>query len=167
MLALASLLVAGQLELETGDLVVGRGIYNETLALDASIGFGAAIGYYGRIFSIAIAPRYVPAHELASDDAAGSFTQLDLGLQLGIHTAISPRVELVGHLTPAYSTLYDSALDDARGIAVTVLAGAVYRVSKRLQLGAGVSYQYGAQHTGDGMIVATRLTSLSLFVMSR
>jgi hypothetical protein len=166
MLALASLLVAGQLELETGELVVGRGIYNETLALDASIGFGVALGYYGRIFSVAPAARYVPEHALAGDDG-GSFTQLDLGFQLGIHTAVTPRVELLGQLTPAYSMLYDSPLDDARGLAITILAGAVYRVSKKLQVGGGVSYQYGAQQTGEGMSAATRLTSLSLFVMSR
>jgi hypothetical protein len=162
MLALASLLVAGQLELDTGDLVVGRGIYNETLSLDASVGFGAALGYYGRLFSIAIAPRYIP-HEIEG----ASFTQLDVGLQLGIHNAITPRVELLAHVTPAYSTLTDGPLDDARGLAITVLAGAVYRISQRLQIGAGVSYQYGSQHASDGMVSATRLTSLSVFVMSR
>jgi hypothetical protein len=163
MLALASLLVAGQLELETGDLVVGRGIYNETLALDPSVGFGAALGYYGRIFSFAIAPRYIPSHALD----AGSFAQLDLGVQLGIHTAIKPRIELLAHVTPAYSMLYDGPLDDAQGIAITVLAGAVYRVSPKLQIGTGVSYQYGAQRTDGGMVEATRLMTLSVFVMSR
>jgi hypothetical protein len=162
-LALASVLVAGQLELDAGDLVVGRGIYNETLALDASVGFGAALGYYGHIFSIAIAPRYIPSHALEG----ASFAQLDVGVQLGIHTAVKPRVELLAHVTPAYSMLYDSPLDDARGLAITILAGAVYRVSQKLQVGAGVSYQYGNQHTSDGAIAATRLTSLSVFVMSR
>lgn len=165
MIALAAVLFSGQLELTSGELVVGRGIYNETLSLDATVGVGAALGYYGRIFSIALAPHYVPDHALGLE--GGSFSQLDVGVQLGIHTAIKPRIELFANLTPAYSTLFDGQLDDATGVALTVTGGAMYRLSSRMQVGAGVSYQYGNQHTGEGMLAATRLLGFSVFVMSR
>ena len=166
MLALAGLLVAGQIDLTAGELVVGGSTYNQSIELSSAVGLGGAVGYYGRILSIAFAPHYVPEHTLAGEYGA-TFAQFDAGVQLGIHNAITPRVELLAQLTPAYSMLYDDVIDDASGLALTVGGGAVYRLSQRFQIGATASYQYGTQHTSEGDLAATRLLSLGVFVMAR
>jgi hypothetical protein len=166
-LPLLGVLVGAQVDVHSGSVVLGRSsLANQSFDLSATIGVDAAIGYTGRIFTIAFAPHYVPTHRLEVEQV--TFSQLDLGLQLGIHNAIARRTELVGYVTPAYSVLYDAdAMGAATGLAMTFSGGAVYVVSRHMHIGATLSYQYGAQHTEDGAIAATRLISLGLFVASR
>lgn len=166
----AGVLVGAELDVHSGEMVVGNSLANATFDLGAAVGIGGVLGYSGRVFSIGFAPHYVPSHRLEADGVA-HFSQVDAGVQLGIHNAVTRRVELVGAITPAYSLLYDDnnqeSMGGSAGFAITFAAGAVYRVSPRLQLGAQLGYQYGAQHGDNGELAATRLVSLGFVVQAR
>ena len=158
--ARAELAAGGELEvIPNGNLVAGQ---DTSLAVATTVAFAGLLGVRTPVFSIGFAPRYVPSMH-AMLDAADTFSQLDIGIQLAAHVAVDPKVELFAFATPAYSFIYDNR-DGSSGLAVAFGGGAGYAIAPRLLLAATLGYDFGMQTTNEGATAATRLLTLGIGV---